>query len=974
MADKPRAMNRKFVPEPYDMDTMLGTNNSGVLMFSPYLEDTDTVSAVISGEGGSDAPVFNAQDSVLWQNLRDAFRDQITTMYRNLRAGNKWNAKYITTFFEEMQAKWPEAMFNEDARTKYLIPLIDPVTVDEDTGELIRTDRYLTMLQGSKAEQRKWWTYNRFRYMDSKYNTGDASKTINLRLFNGGTLTLTPAIDLYVGVSFGGGTTPALKRTTAETPQTFEYVAPSGVTEMETWIYSADLITDVGDLSVFYPNELDFSRAARLRRLKVGSDATGYANNNLTTINVSNNPLLEYIDCRNCPRLAESIEIEKSTRLKEAYFEGSGITGIELADGCTIEHLHLPASITALTLMNLDKLTDLQLEGVSNVTRLMLANMSTSVIDPIEIIEQIPANSQIYIEGLNLEMANATEIDEFMDFLDTMKGVTRTRSANGSWSYTEHDKAQVSGRIHTNSLTGAEIAEFRSRYPYINVVADHTTSYIYYHNWERDSDIVHTETVYDGGNGTYNGTLTHASTPANTFTFIGWSRTPQSTTVDSGAQTAITEDRHLYAVYRLTGQVYTVTFQNPYNSSDNATVQNVPYGGSASYPKSTTPTYSGNDQMVFSGWSPSPTNIQGNLTCVAQFQDMSSPVIKFLKRTITSYESETNTTIAPYAFQYCSELTEIKGPFTSFGESAFLNCSKLKTADITGNGVASISSNAFQSSSSFESLIIRSTTMATLGSATTLSGTKIDAGLGAIYVPSSMISTYKANTNWSNYAILPIDSYPATNFDTISDSWETIISNIKAGNYSQYKIGDTKSITYDGMNVQLQLIGTDKDVLASDETKTVATTWAFRHIVISHRMNATNTNANGYPASEMYTYLQECRAKLPDIIKNNIVTVKKTYRNYTTSSTLSTDEDFWLFSMREIFGSNSSYESSGCIYDQFFTSSTKRIKYNLNGSATYWWTRSAGSSTRGFRGVSGGGGAGDGNASGSGGVVPGFCI
>ena len=25
------------------------------------------------------------------------------------------------------------------------------------------------MLQGSKAEQRKWWLYNRFRYIDSKY-------------------------------------------------------------------------------------------------------------------------------------------------------------------------------------------------------------------------------------------------------------------------------------------------------------------------------------------------------------------------------------------------------------------------------------------------------------------------------------------------------------------------------------------------------------------------------------------------------------------------------------------------------------------------------------------------------------------------------------------------------------------------------------------------------------------------------------
>ena len=973
MADKPRAMNRLMVAEPYDMDTMIGTNNSGVLMFSPYLEDTDTVSAVISGEGGSDAPVFNAQDSVLWQNLRDAYRDQITTMYRDLRAGNKWNAKYITTFFEEMQSKWPEAMFNEDGRTKYLIPLIDPVTVDEETGELIRTDRYLTMLQGSKAEQRKWWLYNRFRYMDSKYNTGDASKTINLRLFNGGTLTLTPAIDLYVGVSFGGGTTPALKRTTAETPQTFEYVAPSGVTEMETWIYSADLITDVGDLSVFYPNELDFSRAARLRRLKVGSDATGYANNNLTTINVSNNPLLEYIDCRNCPRLAESIEIEKSTRLKEAYFEGSGITGIELADGCTIEHLHLPASITALTLMNLDKLTDLQLEGVSNVTRLMLANMSTSVIDPIEIIEQIPANSQIYIEGLNLEMANATEIDEFMDFLDTMKGVTRTRSANGSWSYTDYDKAQVSGRIHTSSLTGAEIAEFRSRYPYINVVADHTTSYIYYHNWERDSDIAYTETVYDGGNGTYNGTLTHASTPANTFTFIGWSRTPQSTTVDSGAQTAITEDRHLYAAYRLTGQVYTVTFQNPYNSADNATVQNVPYGGSASYPKSTTPTYTGNDKMVFNGWSPQPTNIQGNLTCVAQFLDMSSPVIKYLKGTLESYESPSNNKIGEYGLGYQSSLRTITAPITTIESNAFGSSPNIETIDFTSTSPVTILSDTFRDKSKLTAVIIRSTSMSTLAGTGAFEGTPIVAFNGAIYVPGSILSTYKANGNWNNFSILPIDSYPATDFSTISDSWETIISNINSGNISNYPIGSLKKISFGSSNYYLQLVGTDKDVLASDDTTTVKTTWAFATMIASHRMSATSTNENGYPATEVYTWLAEQKENLPDIIKNNLKTVKKTYYDYTTESTLSVNTDFWLFSSKEIFNSSST-EDSGCVYDQFFTSDSKRIRRIASGLASGWWLRSAASYSGAFWIVNGAGSANGGTSGSSYGIVPGLCL
>ena len=345
-------------------------------MFGYSLEDTDTVSSVISGstDGSREGQVFNAQDSTLWNNMRDAFYDEISTMYGNLRAGDEkrgsyWNYNYIKTWFENHQSKWPEAIFNEDGRTKYLAPLISPAVVYGEDGKPIAedkatsTDRYLEMLQGSKAEQRKWWLYNRFRYMDSKYNTGDASKTINMRLFNDGTLTVTAAIDLYVGVSFGGGSTPILKRTSAETPVDFVYTAPSGVHEMETWIYSADLITDVGDLSIFYPNELDFSKATRLRRLQIGSAAPGYSNTNLVKLDVRNSSLLEYLDVRNCSELKIPINLEGSPRLKEAYFDGTAVTVVNLADGAIIEKLHLPDTITSLVLVNLTKLQDLQLAG-----------------------------------------------------------------------------------------------------------------------------------------------------------------------------------------------------------------------------------------------------------------------------------------------------------------------------------------------------------------------------------------------------------------------------------------------------------------------------------------------------------------------------------------------------------------------------------------------------------------------------------
>lgn len=64
---------------PYDMDTALGINNEGLLVFSYDKEDTDLQ------EG---AYIYNGQDSTFWQNLRDAFPDELRRMYVELRSVN----------------------------------------------------------------------------------------------------------------------------------------------------------------------------------------------------------------------------------------------------------------------------------------------------------------------------------------------------------------------------------------------------------------------------------------------------------------------------------------------------------------------------------------------------------------------------------------------------------------------------------------------------------------------------------------------------------------------------------------------------------------------------------------------------------------------------------------------------------------------------------------------------------------------
>ena len=110
-----RQMKKKIVWLPYDFDTAIGINNEGSLVFSYNLEDIDQT------EGGAD--VFNGQQSVLWKNLREMFPSELKSMYQSLRSTGALSYAKVEKMFEDHQAKWPEAIFNEDAWFKYLAPL-----------------------------------------------------------------------------------------------------------------------------------------------------------------------------------------------------------------------------------------------------------------------------------------------------------------------------------------------------------------------------------------------------------------------------------------------------------------------------------------------------------------------------------------------------------------------------------------------------------------------------------------------------------------------------------------------------------------------------------------------------------------------------------------------------------------------------------------------------------------------------------
>lgn len=582
----------KWIWLPYDMDTGIGINNEGALVFGYSLEDTDTVNG---------ANVYNGQDSVLWVNVRTCFSDEIAAMYKELRASGKLSYEEVERRFEEHQSVWSEAVFNEDAWYKYLEPLVK-------NGEAA----YLSMLLGSKAEQRKWWLYNRFRYMDSKYNSGDAlADFIMLRAYSKQDITVTPYADIYAAAKYGSYL--VRKRALRGSSYTLECPLDS-FNDTEIFIYSAPQLKTVGDLSGLKVGYADLSKAKNLQVLKLGDSSAEYSNPNLAELYVGNNKLIKIIDIRNCPNLTQTPDLSGCSNVEEVYFDGTAITGIELPKGGVLKKLHLPETVTNLTIINQNGIEEFVMPSYANITTLALENVS-NVIDEESIVSQIADNSRVRLIGFDWSYDTYEDCRVTFDKLDKMRGIDE----NGN----NTEIAELSGIVRIPTVTGAQVAEIKDRYPSIQVVYEHISSYCYFWN-EDGTEQIGTATCIDGGDAVYSGTTpTKSSTAQYNYAFAGWSLSPGGA-VSANALKNVTADRNVYVVFSATIRTYTAYFYN--GDTLLQTVTNVPYGSSPSYTGDTPVNSEDADNFEFIGWSPDPTTgITGNTSYYAQYKDLRGP-------------------------------------------------------------------------------------------------------------------------------------------------------------------------------------------------------------------------------------------------------------------------------------------------------------------------------------------------------------
>ena len=605
----------KVVWLPYDMDTAMGINNEGALAFGYGLEDTDVT------ETGAD--VYNGQHSVFWCNLRDAFGDKIKEMYQKLRSDNVLSYEIVEQMFEDHQSVWPEAIWNEDAWYKYLEPLVKD-----------NSAAYLAMLQGSKEEQRKWWLYNRFRYMDAKYNAGDAMDDyITLRGYEKSDITVTPYADIYAAIKYGSYMVQ--ERAFRDNDYTLECPLDT-LNDTEIYIYSSSQLKSIGDVSGLKVGYADFSMATRLQDLKLGSNAEGYSNTNLVELYLGNNALLRDIDVRNCPNLTQSIDLRSCANIEHVYFDGTAIKGCSLPDGGILKTLHLPATISNLTIMNQRSLTDLSIPTYENITTLRLENVGDKV-DVFTILGQMKANSRVRLINMDWAFNDVSEVYTFYSLLDTMKGLDE----NGG----NVDKVQISGHIHVPSIRSNEIAAFQKRYPYITFTADELYYHIKYQNY--DTSLLYEYWTLPGPTAidpVAEGKIEAPTKPSNgysNFYYDRWDALP-----------VINGEVIITAQYRAETIYYTVRFLNT-DGTVLETVQttyltDVVYSGATPKPSAST-TY-----QYFAGWYPQPLNITTNTDCVALYRGPWNDLNEYYLKEITESWSEIIASIrdGSYATKY----------------------------------------------------------------------------------------------------------------------------------------------------------------------------------------------------------------------------------------------------------------------------------------------------------------------------------
>ena len=190
------------------------------------------------------------------------------------------------------------------------------------------------------------------------------------------------------------------------------------------------------------------------------------------------------------------------------------------------------------------------------------------------------------------------------------------------------------------------------------------------------------------------------------------------------------------------------------------------------------------------------------------------------------------------------------------------------------------------------------------------------------------------------------------------DSWSTIAANVKAGKVSAYQVGDTKTVDMGSLGTHTVRVANTSSCTNGETSQTACGfVVEFADVVSTQKMNSTNTNVGGWPASAMRTYVNgTIYNALPSELQNVIATTTVVSGHGSTSgeANFTSSDKLYLLSTKEVWGKDG---TSNTISTDTAEAETRQLDYyknkgvttsnysgaikQYNGSNYYWWLRSA---------------------------------
>ncbi len=448
-----------------DLDTIFDVDNSGRDTKPYQIEYTDAVGGT-AYYAGSNSVFWNLINECYWEDydngagrgIRNIGRLVLNAMMRLSGANNPYDGfvKYISQcFWGNAQDYFPASAYNVDAVFKYELAWIN-------NGQEVPP---LEQALGNHYSGERLWVRRRAIYMLSLFRYGPFGDYSDRNLGRISfrplslTVTLTPILWMYPALAVGQNNVVTGGRTE---PGANCVLSESSDGNTVFYIQASNFLTSLGSLKGLTLGQLDLGNiiitAAKLVTLSVGSATPEEVTTNIPGFEFSaGTNCLEEIDARNAASLTEMKGLAYCIRLRRLLLSGTNVTAIELATGCKLEELSLPASFQRIVLRGLKHLHSFSMDGYASVNTIFIEETSIDVLALLQ-------NS--YDGSSALQFIRIVWADVLDSYAEGFAGMIEDLSSSGRYFGLATDgstvlpKPYIDGTIFAHSLYSDDLDAF----------------------------------------------------------------------------------------------------------------------------------------------------------------------------------------------------------------------------------------------------------------------------------------------------------------------------------------------------------------------------------------------------------------------------------------------------------------------------------------------------------------------------------